>query len=373
VMDKVCAVIPTHDGADCIEATVRTLAAQTVPVDIYVVSDNNTDGTVEIVAKLQTEFSNLFLMESVDNHAKKAGALNQGLLGTWGLLKKYDFAWIQDDDTIVASDIVQRGIEKLNQYPDWGVVISRAGVQPIKEEAKSIWRYWHYFLQCLQEIEYAGFDAERVGSCDNIKVAHGMAALFRTETLKEVAKYRKERWSVENQVYDEANITEDYELTLAIKCLPKCNKIGLSMRMLALTEVPVVFASLFKQRVRWLMGGNQSLIKYGFSRVTIKEISQRPIFYVFTLVQIYIFVLMLRFIASGGSLSWGPLMIALVIISMALSLYKLTYVQRLRSEHLILTILYLPRVLYDLTMMAQQIWADIFYLATLILGKEVKW
>jgi cellulose synthase/poly-beta-1,6-N-acetylglucosamine synthase-like glycosyltransferase len=368
---SVCAVIPTHDGAECIEATVRTLAAQTVVVDVYVVSDNNTDRTVEIIAKLQTEFPNLFLMESVNNRAKKAGALNQGLLGDWELLKRYDFVWIQDDDTVVAPDIIQRGIEKINQYSELGVVISRAGVQPMKAESGP-WRYWHFLLQCLQEMEYAGFDAERVGTWGNIKVAHGMAALFRAETMEEVVKYRKKRWNT-NGVYDEANITEDYELTLCIKSLSEHNRIGLSMKMLALTDVPVGFGQLFRQRVRWLMGGNQSLIKYGFSRVTIKEAFQRPIFYFFTLVQIYIFALMVQFIAGGGSLSWGGLMVALVAISMGLALYKLRYVPKLRFEHVALTVLYLPRVLYDLTLMGQQVWADVSYLIALIFKKELRW
>lgn len=188
MLPDVCAVIPTHSGAECIEATIRTLVVQTIAVDVYVVSDNNTDETVEIVTKLQTEFPNLFLMESVDNRAKKAGALNQGLLGDWELLKRYDFIWIQDDDTVVALDIIQRGIEKMNQYPELGVVISRAGVRPMEKEA-GLWRHWHCLLQCLQEIEYAGFDAERVGTWGNIKVAHGMAALFRAETMEEVVKY----------------------------------------------------------------------------------------------------------------------------------------------------------------------------------------
>lgn len=370
-MPSVCAVIPTHDGAECIEATVRTLVGQTTAVDVYVVSDNNTDKTVEIITKLQTEFPNLFLMESVDNRAKKAGALNQGLLGKWELLRRYDFIWIQDDDTIVASDIISRGIEKMSQYPELGVVISRAGVQPMKQET-GLWKYWHHLLQCLQEIEYAGFDAERVGTWGNIKVAHGMAALFRAETMEEVVKYRK-RWNTDGQVYDEANITEDYELTLCIKSLPKHNRVGLSMKMLALTDVPVGFKQLFRQRVRWLMGGNQSLIKYGFSRVTIKEVFQRPIFYFFTLVQIYIFALMVQFIAGGGSLSWGGLMVALVAISMGLALYKLRYVHKLRFEHVALTVLYLPRVLYDLTLMGQQVWADASYLIALIFKKELRW
>jgi len=60
MLPNVCAVIPTHDGAECIEATIRTLVTQTIAVDVYVVSDNNKDRTVEIIAKLQAEFPNLF-------------------------------------------------------------------------------------------------------------------------------------------------------------------------------------------------------------------------------------------------------------------------------------------------------------------------
>ena len=75
VRPRVVAVVPAHDEAAVLPATLASLRAQTRPVDrVLVVSDNSTDGTVDVARGLGAD-----VLETVGNTHRKAGALNQAL------------------------------------------------------------------------------------------------------------------------------------------------------------------------------------------------------------------------------------------------------------------------------------------------------
>ena len=66
-------LIPAHNEAGCIAATIASLRAQSSsPERIIVVADNCTDDTVPIARAAGVE-----VVETVGNQKKKAGALNQ--------------------------------------------------------------------------------------------------------------------------------------------------------------------------------------------------------------------------------------------------------------------------------------------------------
>lgn len=101
----ITAIIPAHNEADALPATIASLQAQTVPpTRILVVSDNSTDGTVKVARQLDVE-----VMETTGNTARKAGALNQALT----TLDRHGLVLVMDADTALAPRFIETAITEL--------------------------------------------------------------------------------------------------------------------------------------------------------------------------------------------------------------------------------------------------------------------
>ena len=73
---KIVALIPAHNEADVIATCLDSFFAQTMMPDlIVVIADNCTDNTADIA---RSYGSPVVVMETVDNKARKVGALSQG-------------------------------------------------------------------------------------------------------------------------------------------------------------------------------------------------------------------------------------------------------------------------------------------------------
>ncbi len=78
----ITAIVPARDEAESIEACVRSLARQPEIAEIFVVNDQSTDGTAEVVRRLMREIEKLQLVETKElpsgwvgkNHAVWEGA-----------------------------------------------------------------------------------------------------------------------------------------------------------------------------------------------------------------------------------------------------------------------------------------------------------
>lgn len=92
---KICAIIPTYNRADMIEACIDSLLAQSRPVDqIIVVNDGSTDDTAEVLAG----YGSRITLVNKENGGK-ASALNLAFSHCHG-----DYVWICDDDDIALPD-----------------------------------------------------------------------------------------------------------------------------------------------------------------------------------------------------------------------------------------------------------------------------
>ena len=123
-MARVCAVIVTanrpalavNEKMDLLRNCVRSLIAQTRPVDRIVVVDNaTTDGTVQM---LENEFGNLLGLGTlavlpIKEYAGGAGAVGGGM--RFAHCNKFDWVWVMDDGVEVAPDCLKRMIAFENQ------------------------------------------------------------------------------------------------------------------------------------------------------------------------------------------------------------------------------------------------------------------
>jgi len=94
-MSNTIVIIPTYNEKENIEAIISAVFSQEKQFDILVVDDSSPDGTGDIVAKLQQEFSNLFL----EVRKEKNGLGTAYIHGfKWAISKNYDYIIEMDAD-----------------------------------------------------------------------------------------------------------------------------------------------------------------------------------------------------------------------------------------------------------------------------------
>ena len=100
-------------------------------------------------------------------------------------------------------------------------------------------------------------------------VLTGTASLFRAYALKAVADSRGSLIPGDpGQVYDTLAMTEDNEMTLALKSLGA--KMVSPMQCRVITEVMPTWTALWRQRMRWQRGALENIGAYGVTRATLR-------------------------------------------------------------------------------------------------------
>jgi cellulose synthase/poly-beta-1,6-N-acetylglucosamine synthase-like glycosyltransferase len=130
-------------------------------------------------------------------------------------------------------------------------------------------------------------------------VLTGTASVFRVPVLRDISRTRGARLPGRpGEVYDTLALTEDNEITLAVKTLGWAAH---SPRPCAvLTEVMGTWRDLWRQRLRWQRGAVENLRHYGLSRVTLPYIGKQVVMY------LGIGAVVLFLVATGifGALGW---------------------------------------------------------------------
>ena len=250
----VVALIPAHNEQAGIVGTVRSLLGQTLPPDLVIVmADNCTDDTVALAAA-----AGAWVLETRDNLAKKAGALNQGLAAVIPFLADGDYILCQDADGELAPDFIDEALATFDLNPAIGGLSGAV----IARKARNI-------IESSQAIEYARGMRLMSRNSGRVHVLSGAATVFPIRVLRDVAHFRGTLLPGESGlVFLEDSLTEDYELTLAIK------KLGFAClstkRCRVVTDVMPTLRELRTQRLRWFRGAMESMWLYGWSRLTHK-------------------------------------------------------------------------------------------------------
>ncbi len=239
-------MIPAHNEQAVIDTAVNSLLTQTIsPSCIIVIADNCSDDTVAVAQKC-----GVTVFETTGNRYKKAGALNQALELFLPKLSCEDVVLVMDADTIVSPNFIEVALQTLRDDHLAGGVSSVF----VGRESNSL-------LGTMQRMEYHRYKREIRRHGDQAFVMSGTASLFCVEALRAVKIARDGVILPRGEsYYDTESLTEDNELTFALKTLDyNCPAPGVT----SVTDVMETVEMLYHQRHRWYLGALRNLKAYG--------------------------------------------------------------------------------------------------------------
>ncbi len=255
----VTVLIPAHNEEFSLPTTLSALSQQTRPPDrVIVVADNCTDRTVEIAHEMGYES-----FETVANSHKKGGALNQALAALLPDTTASDVVLVMDADTSLGPRYLEVAAQRMESDGE----LSAVGGVFYGEQG-------HGLLGLFQRNEYTRYSLQIRARRGRVFVLTGTASMFRADALLDVAAARGVYIPGDTgRVYDTAALTEDNELTLALKSL------GATMtspsECTVVTELMPTWRNLWVQRQRWQRGALENLSAYGITRATIRYWGQQ--------------------------------------------------------------------------------------------------
>jgi cellulose synthase/poly-beta-1,6-N-acetylglucosamine synthase-like glycosyltransferase len=243
-------IVPAHNEEDVIAECIESLLHQTRRADaIVIAADNCTDNTVAVARR----YRGVTVVETVDNHDRKAGALGQAWLR---YAERYEYVVGVDADSVLAPTCLEDMYEEIAADPAIGGVMARytfdqAGASTILGR----------FLVRLQRFEFAGWTVDILHRKRKTYVLGGQATMFRAQALVDVTLGMKRPvpWTHKSQV-------EDMELTWALRDLGWDATISSTAR--AYVGPMVTLRSFWAQRRKWDEGLARLLLQSGFNQAT---------------------------------------------------------------------------------------------------------
>ncbi|KQR07435.1 hypothetical protein ASF78_20990 [Cellulomonas sp. Leaf334] len=294
-------LLPAHDEAAIIGASIDSLLSQTRPADrILVVADNCTDATVEIALARGVE-----VFETVGNTQAKAGGLNQALARLLPGAAVEDVYLIMDADSTITPDFLEVALGLLEADPE----LMAVGGLFSGEDGSGV-------LGQLQRNEFTRYQRVIGRREGHLFVLTGTASVFRGYALATVAQVRESLIpGHQGGVYDTLAMTEDNEITLALKSLgaamtspPQCR---------VTTEVMPTWRDLRKQRLRWQRGALENVGVYGFTRTTATYWAQQlGLAYGAIALHSYLALMAIGILSVNG-LRWSPFWVAIGVVFLA--------------------------------------------------------
>jgi len=340
----VVVIVPAHNEAGQLPGTIAALRQQTrVPDEIIVVSDNSTDDTADIARGL-----GVTVIVTVGNKARKAGAINQALSRILGAAGPDFYVLVMDADTELSPQWIETAARELAGNPRAAVGGTYLGLpMPSDPDAGMASRVHQGVVRQLQLNEF-----ERASRLQGRKhhtsvwCLSGTGTMARASMFRAIARERGERLPGRpGEIYDSGSSTEDFEITLASRTLgyqcviPK----GCDSR----TEVMPTMRAWFKQRLRWQFGTLESLLEYGFNRVTWgwKGWTRQALFHLRFLGQFLLWFILADALMTSGA-TFPPFIVACLAVVYA---ERLISVWRAGWRGRLLAALLLPEFVYGVS------------------------
>lgn len=325
------AIIPAHNEAGSIVAAIASLRQQAVTFDrVLVVADNCTDDTAALAVANGAE-----VFSTSGNIHRKAGALNQALTSL--SLDDDDHVLVLDADTRLGADFM-RVVQERFDDPVKGRSLGAVGGVFEGSGASSL-------IEDLQCAEYARYAREIGRRSGRVFVLTGTASVFRVQALRDVAA---SRGSVlpgrRGDVYDLAAITEDNEITIALKTLGW--RLVSPQECTVRTELMPNRSALHAQRLRWYRGALDNIATYGWTPVTRRYwLQQAGLLLSSIMLMLYLVLMTMTIVAGSFQFSWFWTGVAAVF-----ALERVVTAWRAGPRARLTAALLLPELVYDFSL-----------------------
>jgi poly-beta-1,6-N-acetyl-D-glucosamine synthase len=226
-------IMPAHNEQSNIYEAIMRIKQSKYPkklLNIIVIDDASTDNTSSILKKI----SGITVITNKQNMGNAAAPCNLALK-----LVKTKYVAVVDADSFIEDTALACMVAMLQADKMVGAVTAAITTKNQKT-----------FLQKIQNIEYSIIVWARklLQSVESIYVTPGPLAMYRTKVLRDVGGF------------DEKNITQDIEI--AWKVMYHGYKVRMSMQSKVKVTSPQYLRAWWRQRLRWSMGGLQTLWKY---------------------------------------------------------------------------------------------------------------
>lgn len=318
------AVLPAHNEAAHVGAAIAALRAQTTPPErVIVICDNCTDSTSVVALEAGAE-----VWQTVNNADKKAGALNQALDRLLPDADNDDTILIQDADSVLGHDFAETALDRIARGASAVGGIFRA------QSPGNI-------LEHFQANEYSRY-ARELSRTGRVMVLTGTASVMTIEALRDVREARGHALPGRcGDIYDRNALTEDNELTLALKS--RGHKLSSPLACEVSTEVMPTVADLMRQRIRWYRGALDNLRVYGWTPVTRRYWGQQLMLAI-GVVAMWLYLLMTALTVAAGAFTFEPWWLALGVLFW---IERVVTARRSTRTGVLLAALFVPELIYD--------------------------
>jgi poly-beta-1,6-N-acetyl-D-glucosamine synthase len=338
---RIAVLIPAHNEARGIAATLRTVLAQTrTPDFITVVAHNCKDGT----AAVARSFPGVEVIElDLDNGERKTAPLNWGMDRLLAVLDERDLILTMDADTRLSRELIARAENHFLAVPKLGAVAAHHLVHKPRG-----------LLQRLQQMEMERGRRSATRRGGRRTCMSGMASMFRVTALLQIHhKF--------GRIYEPWNSTEDWGLTFAMK---DAGWLDRRPPDLLLTYTPVTtWSALFQQRERWGRGYWETLRYFRFRRFTAWP----------WLLQMWWFIstaCFFVFLGLEGAQHHAPRATTwLAVVTSVMIFTAMMTVRKAGFKAVLIAVLVLPEMTYTWVINFATIWG----IAKNLLRKEMQW
>lgn len=228
-------LIPAYNEEETIEETIKALIDVDYPKgkkEIILINDGSKDGTLRIARRLEKKYSEVKVLDK--KNSGKADSLNQAIK-----IAKGELIAVVDADSFPTKDAL---LNMVGHFDDIkvGAVTSRVLVKNKRVN----------FLTRFQVLDYSiiAWTRKLLDFVDSVYVTNGPLSIYRTKYAKEIGGF------------DPKNLTEDIEITWHM--LSKGYQTRMSYSAIVYTSVPEKLKQWINQRIRWNLGGLQTVKKY---------------------------------------------------------------------------------------------------------------
>jgi cellulose synthase/poly-beta-1,6-N-acetylglucosamine synthase-like glycosyltransferase len=236
-LEPVSIVVPCYNEGEKIGKTIESLLNLDYPrdkIEIIVVDDASNDNSAEIARVYAKKYKNVRVIVNKRNSGGAAEPTNIGVRAA-----KYAYIAVADGDSTPDRDALKKMIGFLQEDEKVGGVTCAVLVRNPRN-----------FIQKLQSIEYSiiAWSRKLLDFIDSVYVTPGPFALYKKKVLLEVG------------LFDTKNLTQDIEIVW--RMMSHGYKARMCMATRVHSEAPSKFKAWFRQRIRWNIGGNQTIWKH---------------------------------------------------------------------------------------------------------------